>query len=256
LAHPDGLASLPAFQDADGSPLVRTGSISYAGNSQGGIMGGALTAVAPDFTRAMLGVPGMNYSTLLNRSVDWEGAYAEVAYATYPDKIDQQLLFALIQMLWDRGEANGYAHHMTADPLPNTPAHQVMLQVAYSDHQVANITAEVEARTIGAKLHWPAFGEEWPHWSVDPLFGLERARYGRGKGMRDQSVLVYWWSAERGNTVPPNGNVPSTSGTDPHGDPRKDNAGSDQVAHFLRTGQLLDVCGGPCVTTSASQSNG
>jgi hypothetical protein len=257
MAHPDGLAAHPAFQDDTGAPRIRTGSVTYDGNSQGGIMGGALTALAPDFTRAKLGVPGMNYSTLLNRSVDWEGAYGEIAYATYPDKVDQQLLFALIQMLWDRGEANGYAHHMTDDPLPNTPAHQVMLQVAYSDHQVANVSAEVEARTIGARLQWPAFGEDWPHWSVDPMFGMERARYGKGKKARGQSVLTYWYSAERGNEVPPNGNVPSTSGSDPHGDPRKDNAASDQVAHFLRTGQLLDVCdGGPCVTTAASQANG
>ena len=35
-------------------------------------MGGALTAVAPDFDRAVLGVPGMNYSTLLQRSVDFD----------------------------------------------------------------------------------------------------------------------------------------------------------------------------------------
>ena len=35
-------------------------------------MGGALTAVAPDFNRAALGVPGMNYSTLLQRSVDFD----------------------------------------------------------------------------------------------------------------------------------------------------------------------------------------
>ena len=44
----------------------------YDGNSQGGIMGGALTALAPDFDRAVLGVPGMNYSTLLRRSVDFD----------------------------------------------------------------------------------------------------------------------------------------------------------------------------------------
>ena len=44
----------------------------YDGNSQGGIMGGALTALAPDFERAVLGVPGMNYSTLLRRSVDFD----------------------------------------------------------------------------------------------------------------------------------------------------------------------------------------
>ena len=35
-------------------------------------MGGALTALAPDFNRAVLGVPGMNYSTLLRRSVDFD----------------------------------------------------------------------------------------------------------------------------------------------------------------------------------------
>ena len=51
----------------------------------------------------------------------------------YPDKMDQQLVFALIQMVWDRAEADGYALHMTTDPLPDTPTHQVMEQVAYSD---------------------------------------------------------------------------------------------------------------------------
>ena len=36
-------------------------------------MGGALTALSVDLTRSVLGVTGMNYSTLLNRSSDWEG---------------------------------------------------------------------------------------------------------------------------------------------------------------------------------------
>jgi hypothetical protein len=253
LAHPAGFASHPAFRDATGRPLVKTGTVAYDGNSQGGIMGGALTAIAPDLRRAKLGVPAMNYSTLLNRSVDWEGAYSEVAYAAYPSKIDQQLAFALLQMLWDRAEANGYAHHMTSDPLAGTPAHEVMLQVAYSDHQVANIAAEVEGRTIGARMAWPALGPDSPHWSVDPLFRFEPAAYGAASA--GQSVLVYWYSADRGNTVPPDGNVPPTAGGDPHGDPRKDNRGSDQVAHWLRTGELLDVCGGPCVSTDATRAN-
>ncbi|HYD08976.1 MAG TPA: hypothetical protein VEA78_02645, partial [Acidimicrobiales bacterium] len=253
IAHPDGFASHPAFQDGDGQPRIRTGGVTYDGNSQGGIMGGALTALAPDFTRAKLGVPGMNYSTLLNRSVDWEGAYGAIAYAAYPSKIDQQLLFALIQMVWDRGEANGYAHHLTSDPLPNTPPHQVLLQVAYADHQVANVAAEVMARTAGARLHWPALGVDSPHWSVDPLFGLSPLDHAMPDG---QSALVYWYAADRGNTMPPTGNVPPTSGEDPHGDPRKDNRASDQVAWFLRTGGFVDVCGGgPCVTTEATRSN-
>ena len=161
LLHPDGARTLPAFQDDDGTPLLDTSELFYDGNSQGGIMGGSLTALSPDFTKAVLGVPGMNYSTLLNRSVDWEGefldpadpgipAYASFNYNAYPDKVEQQLVFAMLQMLWDRGEANGYAHHMTDDPYPNTPAHQVLLEAAFGDYQVTNHGAEVEARTIGA----------------------------------------------------------------------------------------------------------
>ena len=34
-------------------------------------IGGALVAVSQDITRGVLGVPGMNYSTLLDRSVDF-----------------------------------------------------------------------------------------------------------------------------------------------------------------------------------------
>ena len=249
--HPGGFASDPAFQRADGTPLIRTGELVYDGNSQGGIMGGALTALAPDFTHSVLGVTGMNYSTLLNRSVDWEDSYAIVGYTTYPGKIDQQLLFGLMQMLWDRAEANGYANHMSSDPLPNTPAHQVMLQVAFSDHQVANVSAEVEGRTIGAFLHDPALPAGL-HWSVDPTFGLPPVVSDATPGA---SYLVYWWSAESGLTTPPNGNIPPSFGNDPHEHPRRDNAGSDQVRAFLLTGQLVDVCGGPCVTTDATRSN-
>ena len=62
----------------------------------------------------------------------------------------------MIQMMWDRGEPDGYANHMTTDPLPGTPAHQVLIEMAYGDHQVANVATEVEARTIGAPLRQPA----------------------------------------------------------------------------------------------------
>jgi hypothetical protein len=160
-------------------------------------------------------------------------------------------VFALIQMVWDRGESNGYAGHMTSVPYPSTPSHQVMLQVAFADHQVSNHAAEVMGRTIGAQLAWPALGEG-RHWSVDPLFGFAPASYDVVGG----SYLVYWDSLDRNNTTPPNGNLPATSGDDPHGDPRKDNAGSDQKAAFLLHGTLTDVCGGqPCTTTDTTRAN-
>ena len=154
-ADQGGFVGDPAFKDDDGDPLFDPGQLYYYGNSQGGIAGGALTALAPDFTRSVLYVPGMRYSELLTRSVDFDD-YATILYPSYPVERTRPLLLTLIQGLWDRGEPNGYAAHMTDDPLPNTPAHKVLIEMAYGDHQVSNITAEAEARTIGAPLRRPA----------------------------------------------------------------------------------------------------
>ena len=71
--HPPARLLLrPGVPPPDGAPVIDTTRLYYDGNSQGGIMGGALVAVSPDIERGALGVPGMNYSTLLQRSVDFE----------------------------------------------------------------------------------------------------------------------------------------------------------------------------------------
>jgi hypothetical protein len=76
--------------------------------------------------------------------------------------------------MWDRGEPNGYANHMTTDPLPGTPEHKVLILMAYGDHQVANVQTEVEARTIGAPLRMPAVDSDrlQPEYT-NPFAGLE-----------------------------------------------------------------------------------
>jgi hypothetical protein len=189
----------------------------------------------------------MNYSTLLNRSVDWEGpllnpdepgipSYSSAMYTMFPDKQEQQLVMGLIQMLWDRAEANGYAAHMTDDPYPNTPPHRVMLHVAFGDFQVANVAAEVEARTIGAR-YLPDNLLPGRHWSSDPGYGMEPMA-----GSHAGSALVYW---DSGNLPPPNGNVPPLeNGGDPHEDPRRDPKSGDQRATFFRDGVVVDVHNG------------
>ena len=83
----------------------------------------------------------MNYSTLLQRSSDF-ATYQLILNPAYPDELDRIIGFPLLQMLWDRAEADGYAEHMTDDPYPGTPAHQVLMHVAFGDHQVANVTAD------------------------------------------------------------------------------------------------------------------
>ena len=84
--------------------MIDTSKLYYNGNSQGGILGGALTAVSPDFTRASLGVPAMGYSTLLTRSIDFD-TYASILYPAYPNELSRPLALSLIQMLWDRARA-------------------------------------------------------------------------------------------------------------------------------------------------------
>jgi hypothetical protein len=257
--HPNGFVTDPAFQQ-DNAPMIEVADenstpLYYDGNSQGGIMGAPLIAVSPDIQRGILGVVGMNYSTLLNRSVDWEGelaleadipAYSVPYYESYRDPIERQIGFSLIQMLWDRGEGNGYAHHLTDDPYANTPKHDVMLQVAWSDHQVANVSAEVEARTAGAPIMVPGL-PDGKHWEMDPYFS-ETATYPY-KG----SSLIYW---DSGNGTPPNGNLPPQHLGDPHGHPRDEPAAAWQEAHFLLTGWNEDVCQGGDYLTRRNPVNG
>jgi hypothetical protein len=237
-----GFANDAAFQGPGGRSVLDTSAVFYDGNSQGGIMGGALMAVAQDITRGVLGVPAMNYSTLLDRSVDF-ATYESVFNAAYPSELDRELVFGLIQMLWDRGEADGYAHHMTDDPLPNTPAHQVLMHVAFGDHQVANVAAEVEARTIGAATN-AAFLAPGRHWAVDPGWGIPRV----GAYPYGGSAMVYW---DSGSDVPIGNNTPPSTGAthgDPHSDPRSTRLARDQKSAFLRIGgAFVDVCAGlPC----------
>ncbi len=243
LKDPHGFASDPAFQaGAAHTPVIKTGEVFFNGNSQGGILGGAITAVSTEFTRAVLGVPAVNYSTLLNRSVDYT-EFAGVSTAAYPDPLDQQFDFSLIQMLWDRGEGDGYTQHLTDDPLPNTPRHQVLLIEAFGDHQVSNIGTETFARSIDAKVWQPALA---PGRSPDvvPFWGLRAVPFTPYRG----SVLVMW---DYGTPRPPLTNTPPAGpqyGADPHG-MGHDNPGVAQEAlAFLQTdGAFVDVCnGGPC----------
>jgi len=248
MIHPTGLSGQAAFRPK-GRTLLDTRRLFYDGNSQGGIMGGGLTAVAPDFDRAVLGVPGMNYSTLLNRSVDFD-TYAAIIYPNYRNVLDRQLWLQQIQLLWDRGEANGYAHHMTSDPLPNTPRHTVLMHVAFGDHQVSDTTAEVEARTIGARAYRPALDpgrSPWRRLQLIPSIG--RFPY-------SGSAIVFWdtgpvrtvGTETEGTNAPPVTNTPNRSGDDPHENPRSTPSARVQKSAFLRIrGHVVDVCGGrPC----------
>jgi hypothetical protein len=243
LKLPSGFGSDPAFRF--GVPAVASilpNAVFYNGNSQGGIFGGAATAISKEWTRAVLGVPGMNYSELLPRSVDFD-PFLPLVSASYPDERVHTLSVALVQMLWDRGDPNGYAEHMIHNPYPGTPNHQVLMIEAFGDHQVANISTETEARTIGAFLHQPAIAPGRSN-DVTPMWGIPPVP----SSPFDGSVLQLW---DFGTPAPPIESLPPEFpqyGTDPHGAARDVPAVRDEVSRFLDVnGAFIDACGAqPC----------
>jgi hypothetical protein len=256
MAMPSGFASDGAFH-VDGTTssdsVIDDTELYYQGSSQGGIMGGALTAVDPDFTRAVLNVPAMNYSVLLPRSVDYD-EFGLILNNSYKDELSRPLMLSLIQMLWDRGEPNGYAHRMTSNPLPGNPAHKVLMNVALGDHQVTNFQSDVEARTIGASTHTPILDPgRWPDhdilWNVPAI----------GSYPFDGSAVVYGdIGPVRPNPSPPPDtigvppppftNTPNREGEDPHGAPRGAPLALQLISDFLKpNGAVTNPCGAsPC----------
>jgi hypothetical protein len=239
-----GFVTDPAFQSG-GQPLFETHDCHFMGYSQGGIMGGAASALSSEWTRAILGVPGMNYGgLLLNRSIDWN-AFKSIFNVSYKGPIEQQIVLQLAQLLWDRGENEGYAQHLTARPYAGLPAKQVFIIENYGDHQVANVASEMLARTIGARNHRPAFNAKFfgaaarknvpkhPQWGLAELDHTKAARAG----------LVLW---DYGTPTPPTSNhAPDGAGfgSDPHGYGRGNAKLVNQITTFLATGVIPDECG-------------
>jgi hypothetical protein len=238
LRHPDGFASDPAFQ-LNGTPLINTRELYLDGNSQGAIVGGAVCAVARDLRRCVLAEAGMNYSTLLQRSVDFD-LYSIFLDMSYPDPFVQLLALNLTQMLWDRGETNGYAEHLTRAPYPHTPRHTVLLLGAVGDHQVSEFALQVEARTMGAAGHIPYVAPD-REVGGEHGFGIKPIPFYPWR----HSAYFLW---DTGSPLSPLENLPPRDGHDPHDDtPKIPAVQALKDAFWHPNGLAPDVCSGaPC----------
>jgi hypothetical protein len=241
LAHPQGFFANTAFQGPGGQGLLDTSNLYYDSNSQGAILGGVTTAVAPDWRRAVLGVATMDFGTLLPRSTDFD-TYNLIFAPAYKDEGTRLLIISIAQMLWDRGETDGWAYHVTTSPPTGTPRHTVMMHVAVGDHQVTNEMSDVEARTIGARAYRPAVAPGRTS-DVTPLFGIPTI----GGYPFGGSAIVYWDGGPQTAPAPPF-NIPDRGGADPHYFPRNTVAARNQKSAFLSpNGAVINVCGAaPC----------
>jgi hypothetical protein len=277
MVHPDGFSSNAAFQWSDGTSFIDTTQAYYDGNSQGGIYGGTVCAVSVDVRHCVLGVPGMNYSVLLPRSADYVDpapllsdlnpktfdlsnptnslGYSQVFDTFYPDQAQRELVLDLIQTLWDRADPDGYASDITGG-LPDTPSHQVLLQMAWGDHQVPNVEAETEARTIGAALVGgplptsahpalvpPRFGPyQDPFWGIPSIASYPY----RGSALAVFDTGPFNAANPKGTGLSPTSDLPNYSGNDPHEAPRIAPLAQQEKSAFMEpAGQVSAPGSGP-----------
>ena len=154
-------------------------------------------------------------------------------------------------MLWDRGEGDGWAHHVTTDPPAGTPGHRVLMHAAVGDFQVTTYQADVLARTIGASASTSRRSS--PDRSLErvPAFGIPALTSARSRARRSSTGTTArcartarpatarrrWRTRRRARARTP------TSA------PRTTPAAREQKSQFLLTGNVVDVCGGaPCTT--------
>ena len=152
----------------------------------------------------------MNYSLLLTRSIDFD-PFAPVLYPAYPDELTRPLLLSLIQTLWDRGEPNGYAQHMTDDPYPQHPrAHRA---AAHGVRRPPGRERRHGGRGADDRRE-PALPAVDPAATprVDPYYGIEPIRRYPYHG----SALVVWdigpLRGDLGTPAPPITNTPPELG--------------------------------------------
>ena len=149
----------------------------------------------------------------------------------YPDKLDQQLLIALTQSLWDHTDPIEFAPHL-AQPLSGVPGPKdVLFQEALGDAQVPNVATRVEMRTLGATGLAPL---------VEPVCGIDAAE-GPLTG-----IVYTQWDVEP-TPLPPLTNVPPQDNA-AHEAVRRLPAAIEQTRRFLRPGgDVENTCGGACV---------
>jgi hypothetical protein len=213
-----------------GRSLVDTKKLYYFGISEGGCQGVTTLALSPDIERGALNVPCGFWSRFFWRSSDFYYPRKVLSFF-YPDKIEQQELIALSQLLWDYTDPATYAPHLIHDPLPGSKQKQILYQEGINDASVPNLATRAMVRTMGLPLLEP---------KVEAVEGVPVARGPLKSGYVQFDVGVR--PRLGGNNVPP-------EVSPVHEKIRRLEAAQAQLQKFLKDdGRVEDTCHGqPCV---------
>ena len=213
----------------NGKAVTDASRIYYYGISNGGIQGATYMGLAEDLTMGVLNVPGAEWTLLMQRSTDFSPLQT-LLDIEIPDLLDQQDVLALVQPDWDYTDPAGFAPHIVASPLANTPAKQVLVQEAINDAQVSNLATNMLVRGIGLQ-------------GIDlelPVYGVTQASAPLPSAYTQWDIMP--------TPVPPPVNQPASSDNGAHGEIRKLVELEAQIKAFLMpNGMVTQTCTGPCV---------
>lgn len=212
----------------NGHSAIDTTQHYYLGGSQGGIYGASLMALSTDIQRGVLLVPGEAYSVMLPRSVLYD-QFEVILNSIVTSRLDAPYILDLAQMLWDRTEPSGYSPYITSNPLPGTPAHQILMVGAIGDHEVPNVATHELARTMHLGLLQPA---------VRPVYGLDP--------VASPFTGSAYFEEDWGLPPVPVGDLPMEMGEDPHGHVFDPMPVQIMIDAYLRTGTVTNACTGTC----------
>ena len=207
--------------------------VRYLGISNGGTQGAVILAASPAVDHGALVVPGGGWAHMMQRAVQWTTMGAAFA-AKYDDPPELQLLFSLIQQVFDPVDALNYARGLHADPFDGREANKVTMHMAVGDAQVSNMVTGWVARAADIPLLTPS---TWTDYGLEEVTAPE-------PGRTDIGAALYIY--DEGYPPLPEGNVAPTEDNGAHETIRYLDAYTAQVGAFLEDGTIVQVCDGAC----------
>jgi hypothetical protein len=208
----------------ESQPIMDPERVYYFGASLGGIMGTTFMALDPTVLRGVLGVPGGPWSMLFERSYAWN-VLKGPAQASYREPANFQVLISLLAMRFEPYDPITAAPHVILDPLPDTPAKQILLYETIGDSLVANIASETLGRTMGLPVVMPSLAQPYGMAAADEVASSGFAIYD-----------------ERPTPLPPEINQPPEDDNGTHADVHERPAVLRQIELFLYDGIVTNQC--------------
>jgi hypothetical protein len=213
-------------------PVVDTSRVWYWGASLGGIEGSSFVSLSDVIPRAVFGVPGSAWATMITRSVVFLPLKA-LFQPHYPDPLDWEILLSVIQGRFDHSDPANMTKLMFDAPLPDAPSDRmVILQESIGDSEVPNIATEILARSMGVSQIGPA---------DHTVFGLPQV-----VSPTTSSVLAQYRLPAYDMPLPPAGDIPPATDNGVHYDMNFLPNVQQQLAELWFDALVQQYCKGPC----------